>query len=352
MKTRRQARAESVAAAAARDEAKFASILQPMVDSGFIGVAEVGIMGQLSKMLNRATLEEDIWASFCQQEYENTSLISKQIIAAHGYRWLYKRWSSPVIKRQKLLLAPPSCTPKDLKLFIQVRYDGRKIYSGEISKELVRDLLTVGKGFEHLPLPVVFGKIEWNFSALERVHYERGISPGGRGLPVKCNEYDETKVEARIHLLRKPDSAMCCLYDSQECCPTECLLWYLHPKVEADETVTRQAAIDTTKSVKHSKVLMENFRNRVVENWPLKNCDQATAIMNKFPYPVRLAVVPVPTVVNGTQFAINRIAVYVVRMNETERASTRTEFSLFASDEEEKKHGVSLLHILSEIQGA
>lgn len=76
-----------------------ASILQPLVDSGYLGADTVGELAQVSKEVNQATMEESVWSSFCQREHPNTSDLT-DIVAAKGYRWLYKRWSAPMVKRR------------------------------------------------------------------------------------------------------------------------------------------------------------------------------------------------------------------------------------------------------------
>jgi hypothetical protein len=48
--------------------ALFVSIVQPLPDSGYIGVTEVGRVAQVSKKLKEAMLEDSIWASLCQRE--------------------------------------------------------------------------------------------------------------------------------------------------------------------------------------------------------------------------------------------------------------------------------------------
>jgi hypothetical protein len=64
----------------------FALILQPLVDSGHIGAKEVENLAQVSQEMNEATMEDSIWASFCQREYPCISNYKLAFLEKKGYR--------------------------------------------------------------------------------------------------------------------------------------------------------------------------------------------------------------------------------------------------------------------------
>lgn len=56
----------------------FALILQSLVDSGHFA--------QVSKEMNQGTIEDSIWASFCQREYPFTQHCTGPYLDRKGYR--------------------------------------------------------------------------------------------------------------------------------------------------------------------------------------------------------------------------------------------------------------------------
>jgi hypothetical protein len=56
------------------------------VDSGHIGAKEVENLAQVSQEMNEATMEDSIWASFCQREYPCISNYKLAFLEKKGYR--------------------------------------------------------------------------------------------------------------------------------------------------------------------------------------------------------------------------------------------------------------------------
>jgi len=96
----------------------FALSLQSLVDSGHVSVKDVGSLAQVLKERNQGTIEDSIWSSFRQREYPLTQHGKglSPYLERKGYRWLYKYWSTPIVKRRPppQRLGPPSCSLDDL----------------------------------------------------------------------------------------------------------------------------------------------------------------------------------------------------------------------------------------------
>jgi hypothetical protein len=76
--------------------------------------------------------------------------------------------------------------------------------------------------------------------------------------------------------------------------------------------------------------------------WPLKQSRQADAIMNRLFFPVRVALELVFDVVEGDRFVLKAFGIQAIKL-------THPNHLMFESQKEVKIHGVSLLHILSEL---
>jgi hypothetical protein len=75
-------------------------------------------------------MEDSIWASFCQC----TSNYTFAFLEKKGYRWMYKRWSTPVVKRRPpSALGLPSCPAENFYSLVQVKYEKNTVYSRSIS---------------------------------------------------------------------------------------------------------------------------------------------------------------------------------------------------------------------------
>lgn len=99
----------------ANDASLLASILQPLVASGFVRVAEIGTLAQVSKCMQQATLDE---ALLCHCNYPDVADLPAEVKESkeRGYRWRYKRRTIPGPKKRpcRRSLAPPSCREEDL----------------------------------------------------------------------------------------------------------------------------------------------------------------------------------------------------------------------------------------------
>jgi len=341
MRTRRRALSEATATV-------FASIVQPLVDSGYIRVAQVGKLAQVSRELNASTVEDSVWASLCQRDYPNTKNFSQLFLESRGHRWLYKRWSAPMVKRRPVAALPPlaplSCTADQLHFDVHVMYDGIPVFSCGYEVSSLSYLFESGAVGLELHNPFVFGKAQWDFSERQRLEYEAGRS-NSEGLPAKCaKEFHARKLSATVHMFQMTDTSMCCLYSSKECIPASHGALRLHPMVANGETITRDAKFDFSKDQTKRTICFK--RPPSLERWPLKHSQEAAEIMHRLPYYVYMDVSLDISVIEGGEVALTWISISTIKMGEENSSDP-----FFNSAEEKEKHGVTLLHILSEVQG-
>lgn len=337
MRTRSRTRSENTTSL-------LSSIILPLVDSGYIRVAQVGRLAQVSSVLNQATLSDNVWASLCQQEYPGTKRLPPSVRTCH--RKLYQRWSTPIVKRQRLPpLAPPSCAAEQIQFIFHVKYNDVTIYSASHTGNELPYLLNSHGGGIIVDQPYCFGKAAWNFSEKQRLDYQSGNRP--QGLPVKC-PIDILKFEATVHVFRTTDSHMCCVYSSKECIPTRLFPLQVHPLVsDQGETITCTTKFDLSKNQEKLSVCFLKHASQQVDRWPLKRSRQAAEMLHRLPYYVYFEVYLEIGVQESGDVCFNEMVIHTMR---SDKDADNNDL-YFDSSEEEKKHGVTLLHILSELQG-
>lgn len=283
MKTRSQARSDATASL-------LTSILQPLVDSRYIGAADVGRLAQTSQAMNEAAMEDSIWASFCRREYPGTSAFKSSFLERKGYRWFYKRWSCPVSKRRALppLLRPPSSKPESIAFCTHIKYHGRTIYNGTISAAKLSPLLMENGAVQALiDVPPILGKVTWNFTERNLRQYE--ASAGAFGLPVTCNGFDESKLSITTHVFRgnSSDAAMTCIFDSSMYYATMYTVLRAYPLVTDGEAITTQSKIDYSREQPLSLLEFLPVEQQSSIRMPrLRDSEKAAAILQQLSGPV------------------------------------------------------------------
>lgn len=329
--------------------ALFVLLSQPLVDSGHIGAKAVGILAQVSKEVNQGTMEDSIWASLCQREYPCTNTYTQDFRKRKGYRWLYKRWSTPVVKRRppSTTLGAPACQADAMYFDIQVKYDGASLYSKSVTAEILRPFLlsegTVGLSFvdcEHGAL--ILGKASWGCAETAFA----GRSARHDGLPVHCLEFDERKLNVTIQVYRDTDETMSCVYSSKEREPKYERRLVVAPDFQGGGAITRESKFDLSQGQDPGILSYRKWQDTRVR-LPLDYTSDAKEIMNRFPDHVEFGMDLSLKVVNDDMFAIDHIVISAFYM-----CPDRLELCQFNSEEEKEKSGVTLHHYLSLLQGS
>jgi len=246
-------------------------------------------------------------------------------------------------------LEAPRCTCKDFEFLVKVQYDGVQIDSGILGSRGTRLLLEDDFCRITFNEPFVFGKAKWAFTEQERLDNESGISV--RGLPVTWTDFDPSKLQTEIIVFRHllDDAAVCAIYNSKHCTPIldEDMRLYVHPITEAGEQVTAQSKFDVNKEQTGGHLLHVESSPHV-ENWPLKHSHQAAEILSRLPYPIRFNVVTSFKVVDGDHYAFTNFDILAVKhCYKGDHILDR----FLATSKKEAMHGVTFLHIFSELQG-
>lgn len=329
--------------------------MQILVDSGFIAAAELGRVAQVSTELNRATSEDSVWASLCQRDYPATSRFKRSFLDGGGYRWMYKRWSCPIAKRRRPLSPledPPSCTAKQIFVCAHIRYDGKSALSAVLSGHQLDYLLEDGAICWDFAEPFVIGKAEWNYSERQKLDYEAETNSANRsGLPVKCNAFDADKLDATIHVISSSASrgeSMSRVFDSSELGrPSMTRSPSAHPRLEQGETLTQETKYDTTRDDECGSIIFTIPRDKTFSAWPLRDSKEAALIQERIEHPLFFKMKIRVGAIKGGNFVINGFDLFVCKSGIPD---SKPRYPVFRSSEEKEKHGVTLLHILSELQ--
>lgn len=186
---------------------QLACVLQVLVDSGHLGVQDVGRLAQVSRDLQQVAVDGHIWASFCRRHWIGTRNIPKNALESSGYQSLYRQWCHPVIKcrppnrlnrfyrqcsgliskKQPPLgppLGPPSCSTDEIQLHVLVKYKGASIVSECIEGKDMERFCARGSIGLKLVRPFTLGRAVWECSREEMQMYSEGQNE--YGLDVGC----------------------------------------------------------------------------------------------------------------------------------------------------------------------
>ena len=335
-----------------------ASVVQLLVDSGHLLVPEVGNLAQVSRELHHVTRDDLIWASLCRRHWIGTRHIPRHSLLENGHFRLYKQWLSPMVKRrppsrlsrfctqysvynlipkqrQRPTRFPPTCTPDQLQLHVLVKYKGISVVSECITGEGMERFCTNGGIGLRFHRPFIFGKAVWESSEEDMEQYLNGNT--ARGLDIGCLEFDRDQFEVIIHYFRTTDSTMLCLLHQKATdCPQEYFPVRLHPDY-----------IDYHEEQERGLLEIGPYRADDLKGLPLRKTREAAEILHRFPEPIDLACYVIFKMVRRGHFAMTEM--YLDAMKKSKNGVITVE--RFKSLQEEKEHGVTLLHILSELQG-
>jgi len=324
-----------------------------LVNSGFIGVVELGAASQVCRKISQYILRENgLWASLCYQRYPIIpSWFLPEVVDRVGHRFLFNRVAVSSDK-QRLTLAPlqaPRHSFEDFVVVVNINYDGKVILSERLSTQPFFKKLSEEGGIRFgFVKPFICGKAEWAFNDEDRFTYESGLW-AHQGLPVTCADFDSSKLQAEIVVVRdvRNDRAICSIYDSSNCiplCDNTKNLVNVHPIIEEDGAINNRCKFDLEKE-QTQRAIKYYERSSHVENWLLKPSTQAAEILRRLPCRVRLGVHALFRVVDKGCVAFTHFEIVTAKY---EKDGT---IYPFISSEEATKHGVTLLHLFSELQG-
>lgn len=193
--------------------------------------------------------------------------------------------------------------------------------------------------------PIILGKAVWDFSRAQSAQYQRGNS--SRGLPVICRDFTPSNVEVCFHLFRSKDAAMCCMHRSKGTTLSGGSRIYVHPLLEGSDGITSQSKFDLTKDQTKNCFDFGCVSNGESSGLSLRPSREAADLVYRYPHAVSFASQVRLGVVEGGQFAITHIGIMTMRKHRE-----GGDMHLLKDCEEAKECGVTVLHILSELQGS
>lgn len=345
-----------------------ASVVQLLVNSGYIGRDELSKLLLLSREHHNATLQDEVWLSLCMREFPNTVHIPTELRRARGHLWLYLQWTkhrSPELASPTLIqrlsqglrhlhlfgrMPPPSCTANDIKLFVQVNDQNNKpVISFPIQGEQLQELLTSHKITCALQEPKVIGNPRWRGRAHDIMlsSFENG-APSDLRFPVQLTSSHETLLQVRfstmIHLLRNTgdDCVMRCVLDEN----TVGNVSYFFPMIV---TFSKQNGRVIPATEKHFNIncLSKPWGGYVEKQCSLRKTSLATGPRKTRSYQVNFEISSCKCALLPTGLvAITSLTMRVVQQDyEISGGSYSAYIAPF-----KEENGVTLLHILSEIE--
>jgi hypothetical protein len=186
--------------------------------------------------------------------------------------------------------------------------------------------------------PFIVGKAFWECSGEDMLLYLNGHT--ARGLDAGCPEFDRDQLDVSIHYFRTTDSTMLrVLHQQATDSPQKYFPLRLHPN--HDETV------DMHREQDGGLLAIGPYRADDLKGLPLRKTKEAAEIQRRFPEPIDFTCYVIFKMVGRGSFGMTEL--YFDVMKKSKKWDSHVE--RFKSLEEEKEHGVTLLHILSELQG-
>ena len=330
------------------NDACLAAVVAILAERGFLGAKQTLILGQTSKELNQTCADNVVWAPLCHSKWPCTKSLPKEFLDQRSYLQLYRLWSAGIaLSPHRHPLPPATCTAKDISLFVHVGYKGTSLIDLNVTgEEMLAPLLEHGEVEIELDRPVVLGTAEWAFTA----RHVKDFGDYHYGLPIQSQSRDWTAFNASIHCFRFTDSAMACLFQASK--PGHCEYGPLggggvHPLIQKGEDISTSCQFDLSKPNIFTGLTFPDIVGEPRQVPPLQQSPMATEILSRmgqlvyFQLDVRLRVTEP-----------NLVAIHAVKIKVTsdEYNEHGWDGSIFEGTKEVDRHGVSLLHILSELQ--
>lgn len=147
---------------------------------------------------------------------------------------------------------------------------------------------------------------------------------------------------------RTTDQATCCIFKSKARVPQQLGMIRVHPLVEDGETITSDSKMDLSKTQK-PRVIRLQEKVDPDEQFAMKRSVNTGFILQKLPKNVYFGADLCFSVVDGGNVALTKLEIVALTVqvdNDEADGSVHT-----FRNAEHVEHGVSLLHILSELEG-
>lgn len=367
-----------------------ASIIQILVDNQLINHVELGALAQVSKQLQAVATHDTVWESLCTTESVCVRDLLQSGQSKMGARLVYKKWISGSIIRTPLTnlscLPFPSCTINDLTIYFNISYGTNKldfkVTGPSISILFEKWAVGINPGFFSNEI-LRFGQAKWLEGCFDDDEVIEIREEENTGFPL--SDLDFSKLNVKVRMFRRTDDALISIFDSdstnsrviqrgcvqplrtvgeslsntsifdlsQEQTPTIVSLYPAVPVVcQGLALKTSNHAMEVKSRLQdpiyfgvnlHLKVIEKSFRRddhdggagklRPVADGDVtsKKSDDGSAISKDFQFVLaKVELLTRKTIFHGTTVTI---------------PSDQATF-----EEDAKKHGVSLLHYLSELQ--
>lgn len=204
-------------AAADGKDLTISSLLPIIVNSGYIGIQDVGRLARTNSAMNTFIMDnENIWASLCNrmyQKYEMTHVLPKEVIDNRGHRWFVRKFLKNTVSENPsiLPLSAPTHNENDFVLFGDLSYNPdksnnefHKVGRGfSIAGGKLRPLLTDGKVDISLSDPITVADAMRSDQIFRYPDH----------IPVCPTECHLKSMKLRVCLLRLRDMKSCCVYE-------------------------------------------------------------------------------------------------------------------------------------------
>ena len=330
-----------------------------IVAAGFLGAKEVCALSATSKELYHTVNQDSIWACLTLRDHPCVKLLPQSVLETNGYRCAYRMYNTSfTTKRKKPFcpMPPPRLTVNDMELQFQFKCKSGGVVV-PIGGDLLSHLLQTGSAVYELSKPVALTKAKWGKykqgDLKTSEDFDQHKDEKGR-YPIWGKDLAVAEIEIIVYLVDKTDYSMSCVFDSRKGPLTITPVGghpFAHPiKRSMEDKVSPNSGMD--KSDQNCSIVLfgpqEYGRQLALKEvqcrkLTLSFSEAANSIANRLSAPIafccgfRLGLVD-----NMNSFGIDHICVIAVKGGDDH-------VEWFNSEIEAEKHGVTLLHILSEL---
>jgi hypothetical protein len=337
-------------------ESSLITAIPLLVQNAFVSGPELETIALVSKALYHAATNDDAWKSLCSIEYPCTHIMPHRLLAKTSYRWLYWQWKTEPLcyweqdtwtgdcSDPMTPISPPSCSVKDIHLYVNVRYKEKHIASIDIQGEDLAVLMQIGELHISFPKHEILCPAEWDDDVFCGSYYRNSIKcyDGKTKFPFFNKELLAEHFNVTVHMLRLSDMTMCCILSSRGMGRSPACAY---PAVEKGDKVNQDSKIDVSRVVEHGSIILwigEGERGELLAMQPTNLGEKILSRLNDSQTTLHLDIRPIYSVGRFGHLAITGISAHLMKLEDRFNLCP-----LYPTSH----CGVTYLHFLSELQG-
>jgi len=141
-------------------EGMLEDVLPLLIENAFLDGKDLEILAMTSKELHKAATNDSLWRSLCHSHFPFTKTIELSEREVMGHRWWYWECQVGPPSDDDAPMPPPSCNLEDVSIVVNVIYKGKAMSSIIFHSDELDHLIREGSVRIPIPVPLVFGRAD------------------------------------------------------------------------------------------------------------------------------------------------------------------------------------------------